>query len=197
MMSICAASASLWLGQFMSRLWQPNPAALYHLSEDATISQFTPRPHPRQPEHQPLVWAIQGSHVGNYLLPRDCPRICLRCDQHTSAEDQVRFFGFSTAQTIIAVEHAWLARIRATSLYAYEFSQANFALSDAAAGYWISLSTVAPITMHPIDDLLGQLIGLGVELRLMPNLWHLHKAVAQSTLQFSMIRMRNAQPSSE
>jgi hypothetical protein len=33
-----------------------------------------------------------------------------------------------------------------------------------------------------------------VELRLMPNLWSLHDAVASSTLQFSMIRMRNAAP---
>lgn len=181
----------------MTKWWQPKPEALYHLSEDATISQFTPRPHPRQAEHPNLVWAIQGSHVVNYLLPRDCPRICIRCDQHTNAAHQARFFGLSTAATIIAVEQAWLERIRSTKLYAYEFSQVNFELSDAAAGYWMSLSTVKPQALHPIDDLLGQLLGLGVELRIMPNLWRLQQAVAQSTLQFSMIRMRNAQPSSE
>ncbi len=181
----------------MAKLWQPQPEALYHLSEDATISQFTPRPHPRQAEHPDLVWAIQGSHVVNYLLPRDCPRICIRCDQHTSAADQARFFGLSTAATIIAVEQAWFERIRATTLYAYQFSQAYFEQSDAAAGYWISLSTVTPQALHSIEDLLGQLVGLGVELRIMPNLWRLQQAVAQSTLQFSMIRMRNAQPSSE
>ncbi|KPL90658.1 DUF6886 family protein [Herpetosiphon geysericola] len=181
----------------MAKLWQPQSEALYHLSEDATISQFTPRPHPRQAEHPDLVWAIQGSHVVNYLLPRDCPRICIRCDQHTSPADQTRFFGLSTAPTIIAVEHIWLERIRSTKLYAYEFSQADFQQSDPAAGYWISLRTVRPGALHPIDDLLGQLVGLGVELHIMPNLWRLQQAVAQSTLQFSMIRMRNAQPSSE
>ncbi|ABX05581.1 MAG TPA: hypothetical protein DEF47_19755 [Herpetosiphon sp.] len=181
----------------MTKLWQPNPALLYHLSEDATISQFAPRPHPRKPEHPPIVWAIQGSLVANYLLPRDCPRICMRCDQQTSPDDQTRFFGLSNAQTIIAIEHAWLDRIRATTLYAYAFEQADFELADAAAGYWISFRHVDPIAMHPIDDLLGQLVSLGVELHVMPNLWRLHDSVAQSSLQFSMIRMRNATARSE
>jgi Family of unknown function (DUF6886) len=31
-------------------------------------------------------------------------------------------------------------------------------------------------------------------LRVMPSLWQLHDAVVASTLQFSIIRMRNAQP---
>ena len=117
--------------------------------------------------------------------------------QQTSPDDQTRFFGLSNAQTIIAIEHAWLDRIRATTLYAYAFEQADFELADAAAGYWISFRHVDPIAMHPIDDLLGQLVSLGVELHVMPNLWRLHDSVAQSSLQFSMIRMRNATARSE
>jgi hypothetical protein len=46
----------------------------------------------------------------------------------------------------------------------------------------------------PIDDLLAELISHNVELRVMPSLWKLHDAVVDSSLQFSIIRMRNAQP---
>jgi hypothetical protein len=34
----------------------------------------------------------------------------------------------------------------------------------------------------------------GVELRVLPTLWPLRDAVLESSLQFSMIRMRNATP---
>ncbi|MEN9566251.1 MAG: hypothetical protein RLZZ69_1447, partial [Cyanobacteriota bacterium] len=33
-----------------------------------------------------------------------------------------------------------------------------------------------------------------IELRLLPSLWQLHDAVVNSTLEFSSIRMKNAQP---
>jgi hypothetical protein len=38
------------------------------------------------------------------------------------------------------------------------------------------------------------LLGRGVELRFVPNLWPLRDAVVSSTLRFSLIRMRNALP---
>jgi hypothetical protein len=41
---------------------------------------------------------------------------------------------------------------------------------------------------------LQALTARGVEVRILPSLWSLHDAVAKSTLQFSMIRMRNARP---
>jgi hypothetical protein len=53
---------------------------------------------------------------------------------------------------------------------------------------------VIPRSVTPIDDLLGELLAYDVELRVMPSLWRLRDAVVASTLQFSIIRMRNALP---
>ena len=43
------------------------------------------------------------------------------------------------------------------------------------------------------DDLILELLNRGVELRIVPSLWPLRDEVVKSTLQFSLIRMRNAQ----
>jgi hypothetical protein len=50
--------------------------------------------------------------------------------------------------------------------------------------------------MDVIDDVLGELARRRVEARFMPDLWALRDAVVSSTLQFSVIRMRNANPRS-
>jgi hypothetical protein len=47
-----------------------------------------------------------------------------------------------------------------------------------------------------LDDLLAELAGRDVELRVMPSLHRLRDAVVASTLQFSNIRWRNAGPRS-
>ena len=54
--------------------------------------------------------------------------------------------------------------------------------------------SVTPGHVELIDGVIPAILARGVELRLLPNLWHLHDAVASSSLQFSMIRMRNALP---
>jgi hypothetical protein len=53
---------------------------------------------------------------------------------------------------------------------------------------------VVPSLVEVVDDLLAELLRRGVELRFVPNLWSLRDAVVSSTLQFSLIRMRNALP---
>jgi hypothetical protein len=53
---------------------------------------------------------------------------------------------------------------------------------------------VAPAHVQVIDDPIAELLKRGVELRFVPNLWPLRDAVLASTLQFSIIRMRNALP---
>jgi hypothetical protein len=52
---------------------------------------------------------------------------------------------------------------------------------------------VVPARVELLDDLILELLRRGVELRLIPDLWPLRDAVVASTLQFSLIRMRNAQ----
>jgi len=55
----------------------------------------------------------------------------------------------------------------------------------------VSRVPVEPVNVEVFDDVIAELLKRGVELRLMTELWTLGKAVAASTLQFSLIRMRN------
>src|SRR5207237_1412936 len=92
----------------------------------------------------------------------------------------------------IVVEWGWLDRIRATQLYIYGLPSVSFECLDAGAGYFISQMTVIPNNVVAVTDILSELKKHEVELRFMTDLWPLHDAVAQSSLEFSMIRMRNA-----
>ncbi|HYF62177.1 MAG TPA: hypothetical protein VD886_05140 [Herpetosiphonaceae bacterium] len=164
---------------------------LFHFSEDGGIGEFVPRQHPVNVE-PPYVWAVDDAHGANYLLPRDCPRICIAASAETTDADRERFFGHGAAERIIVVESGWLAAIRAATLYRYALPAAPFQLYDQSAGYYVSPEPVAPLAVTPIADLLAALLAAGVELRLTPSLWPLQRAVAASSLEFSMIRMRNA-----
>lgn len=79
-------------------------------------------------------------------------------------------------------------------LYCYHLPVETFACLDECAGYYVSRAPVLPAGVSIIDDVIGELLRIGVELRFVPNLWPLRDAVASSTLQFSIIRMHNAQP---
>jgi hypothetical protein len=53
---------------------------------------------------------------------------------------------------------------------------------------------VKPVFVDRIDDPVPAILQRGVELRVLPNLWSLRDAVVESTLEFSIIRWRNALP---
>lgn len=141
-----------------------------------------------------MVWAVDEAHLHNYLLPRDCPRVCFRPVESTSLEDRERLMGGSDAQAVVAIESGWLAALRQETLYRYLLPAATFSCIDSSAGYFISRGTVVPERVEIIDDLLCALVERNVELRITPTLWPLRDAVACSTMEFSIIRMRNAQP---
>ena len=165
----------------------------FHFSEDAFISEFVPRPHPTNVHEPPLVWAIDADdHAPNYLLPCDCPRICISIESNTTPADRERFFAHTVATRIIVVESRWLPTIRTTQLYRYHLPLTTFRSYNADAGYFASLVAVQPVSVEPVGDLVDALLAANVELRFTPLLWPLHHAVAASTLHFSMIRMRNA-----
>jgi hypothetical protein len=163
---------------------------LFHVSEDPGITRFEPRPSPHA--EGPVVWAVHADRLGNYLLPRECPRVTYYAGPETTAADVQRFLGTSPA--VIAVESAWLERISDCRLYCYVFPSDSFECLDECAGYFVSRQVVVPTEIHVIDDALAALSKRGVELRFVPELWSLHDAVVSSTLQFSIIRMRNALP---
>ena len=51
-----------------------------------------------------------------------------------------------------------------------------------------------PVSVTTVDDPVSAVLQRGVELRILPNLWSLRDAVIESTLEFSVIRWRNASP---
>ena len=167
---------------------------LFHASDDPAIACFEPRLVPSSDAGVEglAVWAVAESHLANYLLPRDCPRICFRASPATTAEDRQRFLGGSNV--VVAFEAAWLGRVRSSGLTLYEMPPELFAEALPEAGYWISRDRVTPVGHRRIDDLLGALADLGAEVRVLPDFWPLRDAVVGSSLQFSIIRTRNAEP---
>lgn len=165
-----------------------NPVMLFHISEEAGIEQFEPRQ--SKYTSDAVVWAISADRLCNYLLPRECPRVTYYAGPNTSSSDVQRFLGSSSV--VIAVESGWLEEIRSCQLFCYSLPPDTFESLDECAGYFVSRKAVVPTQVVIIDDVLGELLKRDVDLRLMPNLWTLRDDVVGSTLQFSMIRMRNA-----
>jgi hypothetical protein len=163
---------------------------LFHISEESGIDRFEPRPSPNADE--PVVWAVDTDRLRNYLVPRQCPRVTYYAGPETTAADVERFLGPSPA--VVAVESAWLERLRSCRLYCYHMPPESFGCIDECAGYFVSRRPVVPTQVQVVVDPLAVLLGCGVELRFVPNLWPLRDAVVSSTLRYSLIRMRNALP---
>ncbi len=178
-----------------SKLSCENRMRLFHVSDNPEIEIFNPRQVPSQPDSRlqgKVVWAVDEEHLPHYLLPRDCPRVCFARNDTSSAQDVARYLADPPQSRVIAVEWDWLENIRAAELSVYEFPVETFKLIDTCAGYFISQDSVVPLSVHHVSDAMAELRGYGVELRFMHDLWRLHDNVASSSLDFSMIRMRNA-----
>jgi hypothetical protein len=167
---------------------------LFHASEESDIRAFEPRPvpSPNTGVEGNAVWAVDETHLPNYLLPRDCPRVSYSAGARTSKEDKQRFLLGASAARVIAVESQWFARIEACQLYLYEFPIEAFELVDAGAGYYISRAPVIPRSVTKMKDLISELLARNLEIRFLPNLCALKEAVVASSLEFSVIRFRNA-----
>ena len=164
---------------------------LYHYSEDPTIAVFVPRPPLAYPDVEPLVWAIDEWHSPLYFVPRDCPRVCFWPLETTTQADVERYFATVSDRMVVAIEARWLAQLRATALYRYVLPDEPFeSLHDA--GMHVSRQTVTPLRIEPLGDLLDRFVEARVELRVCHSIAALGRAVAASTLHYSLIRMRNA-----
>jgi hypothetical protein len=172
---------------------------LFHFSEDPTIEVFEPRP-VRVPAERPpgrdwlngpLVWAIDAWHQPMYFFPRDCPRILLWTTPATTEADLERWWRGERRRRMLAhVEQAWLDRLKTAPIYRYRFASDDFEDLDEA-GMWVSRTTVRPLEIEPVGDLLTALEAADAELLVLPNLLSL-KGVWQSTVYASGIRLRNA-----
>ena len=169
-----------------------NLERLYHVSEDPKIKVFIPRPSPSHFDaiHTDVVFAITHSLLHNYLLPRDCPRVTYYPTARSSKEDIEKWMGPGTASHIIAVENKWMPIIQRTTLFVYEMPAQSFTLLDECAGYYISRHTVEPISVKPVYNILEELAKRDVECRVMPSIYPLANIISQSTLNYSLIRMR-------
>jgi len=166
---------------------------LYHFSEDPHIARFESLPPPAGQDMPPVVWAIDAWHAPMYYAPRECPRACFWPGPKTSAEDRERWFGGIDAKMVIAIESAWLDRVRSTTLYRYSMPDATFVVNDDTAGHYVSRAAVVPLGIEPVGDLLAALAASNVELRITPTLVELWQRVIASTLEFSGTRLRNAE----
>lgn len=163
---------------------------VYHVSEESNIEVLEPRQDDGAEEA--LVWAIDDAHLRNYLTPRQCPRVTFYAGPRTSVADRERFLGSSAA--VVAVEAAWFARMQSCRLFCYHLPAESFTSFDETAGYFVSRISVTPVSVECVSDPVSAILTRGVELRILPSLWSLRDAVVASTLEFSVIRWRNASP---
>jgi hypothetical protein len=170
---------------------------LFHVSDDPSIVCFEPRPvmNPNLGLDDKVVFAITEHLLPNYLLPRDCPRVTFYALPESEPADVERFLGES--RHVVAIESGWLERVMNGRIHIYTLPSTTFTLWDVGAGYHISRQPVTPLAMQTVDNVLLEMARHNIEIRIMPSLWYLWDAVVNSSLQYSMIRMRNAAPRSE
>ena len=171
-------------------------SGLYHVSEQPGIDIFAPRSPSRDVPgiDSPVVWAVDREHLCSYLLPRDCPRVTYRAGAGTSAADVEKFLGGDPLARVVAIESGWLHRAGTTELTVYVFDPSGFRILDPAAGYYVSSSTVIPLEEISVNDAARAIHSMDAELHVLDSLWDLRDEVIGSSLEYSIIRMANAEP---
>lgn len=168
------------------------PHALWHVSEDPSLSLFEPHVAATAAERERLVWAIDTRHLPLYWFPRDCPRGTFWARSGSDPEDVRRLLGGGAR--VHAVEEAWLPRLRAAQLFAYRLPERPFEPHPEVGGYWIAREAVEAVERVPLRDPVELHREAGIELLALPSLWPLWNEVVASTLEYSGIRLRNATP---
>ena len=170
------------------------PDKIFHISENGEIDIFKPRPSPSRFKKldADVVFGISGKLLHNYLLPRDCPRVTYYAGNETSQADRETFLQTS-ADSVIAIESGWIPTIEKSILFCYEFDGETFSMIDECADYYVSFEAVKPLNIRRIDNILEELFKRkNLELKILPELWTIADKVVKSSLNFSLIRTRNA-----
>jgi hypothetical protein len=157
--------------------------ALWHFSEDPSLSRFTPR--------DEKVWAIDDPHAWLYWFPRDCPRACFWAVSSTTDEDVERWLDGDRERRVAAIETGWLERMRDVRLYAYRMPPEPFDVVEDGR-FYIASVPVDALELVELGDLLARHAEADVELRIAPSLYPLWDRITESSLEFSGIRLRNA-----
>jgi hypothetical protein len=175
---------------------RPAPGEVLHFSEDPTIRRFVPRVSPTSQHAEPFVWAVDGSRAPDYWFPRQCPRAMAWTVEASTPADRERILGPGCGERVHAVEYRWLDAMRTVRLYAYRLPGDRFRpIGEPAAHAMVAADPVEPLgPPDPVGNVLELHEQAGIQLRVLPNLWPFWNAVVESTLGFSGIRLRNAQP---
>src|SRR5438876_1842598 len=168
------------------------PDALWHVSEDPTITRFAPHRAKTAATDERLVWAIDTRHLPLFWFPRDCPRCTFWAGGRTTDADVGRFLDGDRTARVHVIEQDWLARVATAELQLYRMPPETFTESADTAGYWMSGEPVVALERRTIDDLVGRHAAAGIVLRTLPRPWPLWDAGVGSTLEFSGIRLRHA-----
>lgn len=168
--------------------------ALWHVSEDPTIKVFAPHRAKTALSDERRVWAVDTRHLPLFWYPRDCPRCTFWAGPRTTDADAERFLDGRRDRRVHAIETRWVERIGDARLHLYRLPANTFTQDQEVAGYWVSHATVEPLEIVTIDDLMARHVAAEIPLRRETNLWSLWDQVITSTLEYSGIRLRNAQP---
>jgi hypothetical protein len=175
---------------------RPVPGEVLHFSEDPTITSFVPHVAVTSREPEAYVWAVDAEQAPSYWFPRDCPRAMAWPGPSTTVDDVDRILGPGGGPRVHAIEYTWLDRIRTTRLYAYRLPAGPFRPFGSPWPHaMVAVEPVAPLgPPGPVGDLLALHAAAGIQIRVLSNLWAFFDAVADSSLRFSGIRLRNAAP---
>lgn len=174
---------------------RPAPGEVLHFSEDPTIIRFVPHVAATAQQPDAYVWAVDGARAPDYWFPRQCPRAMAWAHPTTSNADRDCILG-PGHQRVHAIEYGWVERLLTVRLFAYRFPAASFQPFGRPMPHaFVATEPVEPLgPPEPVGDLLRAHEAAGIQLLVLDNLWCFWDAVTSSTLGFSGIRLRNANP---
>jgi uncharacterized protein DUF6886 len=161
------------------------------VSENPSIERFEPHVSATAKSTEPRVWAVDTRHLPLYWFPRECPRGTFWATPETTGNDACIL---GDSRRVHIVEAEWLDRLRTTRVYAYRLPEDSFSHDHEVGGYWLSRETVVPAEVVELADLVARHEDATIELRVLDNLWPTWNRVIASSLEFSGIRLHNAQP---
>jgi len=166
---------------------------LFHISEEDNIDKFIPRKSTALWNYESYVWAISDRKLHNYLLPRQCPRVCVSLKKQPVLEDWLPPETIQHKSAVIFVPDRWKATIQSCTLHVYEFNETHFELMNEIAGYYVSCQTEVPIGKVAISNCVAELTKRKVELIITddPSMLAIREEVENTLTDFSIIRWRN------
>ena len=173
---------------------RPEPGQVLHFSEDPTITRFVPHVAPTSSEPEAYVWAVGHDRCPDYWFPRACPRAMAWTGPGTTDADRDRIVGPAAATACTRSSTAGWRRCARSRCTPTGCPPPRSARSAPHANAVVATGPVEPLgPPEPVGDLFALHEEAGIHLRVLPNLWPFWEEVTASTMQWSGIRLRNAQ----